>query len=159
MPDIGERILEMAKDALAEQERQVGELRTRGAAVLAASGVIGGLLGKEVFVGARHPTGNAEWISVIIALAAAVTLLVSTVGLFFLRRLAFSVDAIATYRQLFAAGMTTQPLVDLELADLLARTRTENEQPLGSLRTCLDVSLGSLILMSASLATAAALAS
>lgn len=158
MPDISERILEVAKDALSEQERQVSEMRTRGAAVLAAGGVVGGLLGKEAFVGG-HPTGAAEWISTGIGLAAAVGLLISAVGLFVLRRLAFSVDAIATYTQLFAAGITTQPRVDLELADLLARTRAENERPLGSLRICLDVSLGCLTLLSAALATAAALAS
>ncbi len=36
MTDIAERMLELAKEALAEQERQVADIRTRAATVLAA---------------------------------------------------------------------------------------------------------------------------
>lgn len=62
MPDIAERMFELAKDALAEQERQLSEMRTRSTAIVGLGGVIGGLLGKEVFTG-DHPAGIAEWVA------------------------------------------------------------------------------------------------
>jgi hypothetical protein len=60
--DFSERIFELATGALAEQERQVSELRGRGAALLAAGAVVVSLLARPVFEGA-HPRGQAEIIA------------------------------------------------------------------------------------------------
>lgn len=62
MPEIAERMFELAKDALAEQERQVSEIRTRSTAVVGIAGVLGGLLGQQVFADG-HPSGSIERLS------------------------------------------------------------------------------------------------
>lgn len=158
MPDIGERTLELAKDALAEQERHVADMRTRGAPVLAAGGLVAGLLGKEAFAGS-HPDSALEWASVVVALAAAAGLVGCAVGLFTLRRLAFSMNARATYAWLFSTGITTQPLVDLELADRLVETHEENDEVVKKLRRMLYGALACFVLLIAAFGVAAALAS
>jgi hypothetical protein len=53
-----ERICELGSEALAEQERQVAEVRGCGATLLAAGAVIASLLAKPVFDG-DHPLGFA----------------------------------------------------------------------------------------------------
>ena len=158
MPEIAERMLELARDALAEQERHVAELRTRGAAVLGAGGVIGGLLGKEVFAGV-HPNGWLEWSCAVLGIAAAITLIGCTVALFSLRTLAFSMDARKTYAWLFNHQVISQPLVDLELADRLVATREENANAVETLRRSLLGAIAALVVLSAGFAVAAALAS
>jgi hypothetical protein len=74
MPEIAERMFELARDALAEQERHVSEMRTRSTAVVGIGGVIGGLLGKEVFTGS-HPADFVEWLAAGIGLLSAAVLL------------------------------------------------------------------------------------
>jgi hypothetical protein len=54
-----ERIYELGSEALAEQERQVAEVRGRGATLLAAGALIASLLAKPVFDG-DHPHGFVE---------------------------------------------------------------------------------------------------
>jgi hypothetical protein len=130
----------------------------RRATVLAAGSVVGGLLGKEVF-SRGHPDGWLEWLCAAIGAGAAVVLVASVIALFVLRRLAFSMDARATYAWRFNNGITVQPLVDLEIADRLAQAREENDAAADALRQSLHRALGSLVVLTAALATGAALAS
>lgn len=51
-----ERIYQLGLEALAKQERQVAEARSRGSTLLAAGAVIASLLAKGVFHGV-HPDG------------------------------------------------------------------------------------------------------
>jgi len=62
MASFEERIYELGSQALAEQERQVSEVRGRGSALLAAAAVIASLLARPVFSGA-HPDGVLEWVA------------------------------------------------------------------------------------------------
>jgi hypothetical protein len=59
MATFEERVYELGANALAEQERQVSELRGRGATLLAAAAVIASLLAKPVFHNG-HPRGLEE---------------------------------------------------------------------------------------------------
>ncbi|MCW2982764.1 MAG: hypothetical protein JWR63_334 [Conexibacter sp.] len=158
MPEIAERMLELAKEALAEQERQVADMRTRAATILGAGGVIGGLLGPQAFAG-PHPTTGWDWLTLITGLVAAAALLVCALLVFTLRSLAFSMNATATYTWLYNNGLTVQPYVDLELADRLVTTRDVNNEAVTPMRWWFRGALGSLVVMTAALATAAALAS
>jgi hypothetical protein len=54
MPGFEERIYELGVEALAEQERQVSEVRSRATALLAAGAVVVSLLAKPVFMRATH---------------------------------------------------------------------------------------------------------
>lgn len=69
LPVVGfsERIYDLGVEALAEQERQVAELRSRGAALLAAAAVVVSLLTRSTFDG-RHPDGVAEVVALAIGL-------------------------------------------------------------------------------------------
>jgi hypothetical protein len=78
MVDFGQRIFELACDALAEQERQVSEVRGRSAALLAAGAVVPSLLAHTVFQG-RHPHGPAEVITTVVGLAGAAGVLLFVV--------------------------------------------------------------------------------
>jgi hypothetical protein len=158
MAEIEARMLELAKEALAEQERHVADMRNRGATLLAAGGVVAGLLGNEL-VDRGHPDGWMEWLCPVVGLGGAVVLVASVVGLFALRPLAFSMDARATYAQCFNAGITAQPLVDLEIADRLARARDENEDAVDQLRAALHRALAALVMLTTALGAGAALAS
>jgi hypothetical protein len=158
VPDIAQRMFELAKDALAEQERQLSEMRTRSTAVVGLAGVIGGLLGKEVFTG-NHPAGALEWAVTAMGLLAAAILLLSAMRVFALRRLGFSLDAEASYAWLFSHGITTQPAVDLELVERFSRTRAENQKIIRKLERWFATALVALIVMTIGLATAAALTS
>jgi hypothetical protein len=71
-----ERMYELGSEALAEQERQVAELRGRGATLLAAGAVIASLLAKPVFDG-EHPHGFAEIAATAIGLLGSTGILVS----------------------------------------------------------------------------------
>lgn len=55
MADFHERIYVLGTETLAEQERQVAELRGRGATLLAAGAVIASLLAKAIFAGNHQP--------------------------------------------------------------------------------------------------------
>jgi hypothetical protein len=158
MPEIAERMLELAKEALAEQERQVADMRTRTATVLGAGGVIGGLLGPEAFAG-PHPVTGWDWTALVVGLGGEGGLVGFNLLVFSLRSLAFSMNATATYTWLYNNGLTAQPVVDLELADRLVTTRGENDEAVTAMRWWFRGALGSLVVMTAALAVAATLAS
>ena len=151
-------MFELAKDALAEQERQLSEMRTRSTAIVGLGGVIGGLLGNQVFADG-HPTGMSEWLATGIGLLAGALLLVSVTRVFGLRRLGFSLDAEASYAWLYSHGITTQPAVDLGLVQRFSQTREENQRIIRELERWFARALIALVLMTAGLATAAALTS
>jgi len=152
-----ERIYELGSQALAEQERQVSELRGRGSALLAAAAVIASLLARPVFSGG-HPDGVLEWVAAASGLLGAAGVLVSVALLLRPYELGFSVNATATYRALFAQDIVEQPLVDLALADALHERREENRVIVDRLGRLLGLTLVCLVLETAGLATAAALA-
>lgn len=158
MPDIGERAFELAKDASSEQERHVSDLRTRGVGLLGAGGVVAGLLGESLFR-ASHPDGGIEWLFLGLASLSAVVLIVATVALLAPRRLAFSVDARAAYEEVFVAGLTEQPLLDLQLAETLVTYRAQNEDAVATLRTAFRCCLGGFVALTSFLAAGAALTS
>ena len=158
MPDVGDRMYESARDALAEQERQVAQLRSRGPALIAAGAVVATLLVKPIFEGA-HPSGYLEWIAAVIGLVGAMGVLVFVVLLLSLYELGFSLNAAETYRAVFDQGLTTQPLLDLTLATTLEERRRLNERVVARLRLWLAGALVCLVAESLGLAAAAALAS
>jgi len=73
--------------------------------------------------------------------------------------LGFSVKPGATYRALWEQGILAQPMVDLALADAFEERRTGNGQVVQRLVSLLALALASLVLETAGLTTAAALAS
>lgn len=83
---------ELGSEALAEQERQVAEVRGRGATLLAAGAVIASLLAKPVFDG-EHPHGFAEISGTAIGLLGSAGILVFVVLLLRPYELGFSVKA------------------------------------------------------------------
>lgn len=104
-----ERIYELGAEALAEQERQVAELRARGATLLAAAAVIASLLAKPVSQG-DHPEGIAEVAAATVGLLGAGGVLVFAVLLLRPYELGFSVKPGATYRALWEQGILAQPM-------------------------------------------------
>jgi hypothetical protein len=157
VPEIAERTLELAKEALAEQERRVADLRSRGATLLAAGGVVGSLLGKEVFAGSR-PDGFCCWLLAGIGLAGAVGLVGCGLGLLTPGRLAFSVEADRAFTWWFERGVLTQPSVDLDLADFFTHKRAANASTVRMLHRCLGGASISLVLLTTGLASALAVA-
>jgi hypothetical protein len=73
-----ERIYQLGLEALAEQERQVAEVRSRGSTLLAAGAVIASLLAKPVFHGG-HPDGALQTLAATIGLIGAGGLLLVVV--------------------------------------------------------------------------------
>lgn len=153
-----QRIYELGSEALAEQERQVAELRTRGATLLAAGAVIASLLAGPIFDG-PHPRGTGEVIAAAVGMMGAGALLTLAVLLLSPRELGFSVKAGATYRALWEQEILEQPMVDLALAEAFEQRRQENAKVVGQLVSFLGLALGALTLETAGFATAAALAS
>jgi hypothetical protein len=92
MPEPRERIYDLALRALDEQERQVGDLRSRLAPVVAAAGVAVTILTRPAFQG-PHPTGWIEITGTAVGLAGAGVVVLATVYLLISRPLAFSIDA------------------------------------------------------------------
>ena len=153
-----ERIFQLGSEALAEQERQVAEVRSRGSTLLAAGAVIASLLAKPVFQGG-HPEGALETFATVAGLLGAGGLLVFVVLLLRPYELGFTVNAPATYRALWDEGMLGQPMVDLALADAFEKRRETNLRVVRRLSWFLGVALGALVLETAGLAAAAALGS
>jgi asparagine N-glycosylation enzyme membrane subunit Stt3 len=153
-----ERIYSLATEALAEQERQVGELRSRGSTLLAAGAVVASLLAKAVFHG-NHPRGVAEVVATVIGLVGAAALLVFVVLLLRPYELGFSVKAGETYRGLWNDGVVEQPGVDLVLAEAFEERRRENADVVERLARSLALALAALVVEAAGLAVAAAVSS
>jgi hypothetical protein len=153
-----ERIYELGSEALAEQERQVAEVRGRGATLLAAGALIASLLAKPVFDG-DHPHGFVEIAATAIGLLGCSAVLVFVVLLLRPYELGFSVRAGATYRALWEQGILEQPMVDIALAEAFEERRNGNATVVRRLVSFLALTLVALVLETAGLATAAALAS
>ena len=153
-----ERIYELGSDALAEQERQVAEVRGRGATLLAAGAVIASLLAKPVFDG-EHPHGFAEIAATAIGLLGATGILAFVVLLLRPYELGFSVKAGVTYQALWEQGILEQPMVDIALAEAFEERRNANAEVVRRLVLFLTLTLASVVLETAGRATAAALAS
>jgi hypothetical protein len=153
-----ERMYELGSEALAEQERQVAEVRSRGAALLAGGAVIASLLAKPVFHG-TNPHGVAEAAATVVGLVGAGGVLLFVVLLLRPYELGFSVKPGVTYRALWDQDILEQPLVDIALAEAFEERRNSNAQVVERLVSFLALTLGALVLEAAGLATAAALAS
>jgi hypothetical protein len=153
-----ERVYELGAAALADQERQVAELRGRGSTLLAAGALIASLLAKPVFHDG-HPSGVGEVAATAVGLLGAGGVLVFVVLLLRPYELGFSVKAGATYRALWDQDMLEQPMVDLALAEAFEERRNENTRVVKLLVLFLALALASLMLEAAGLATAAALSS
>lgn len=158
MASFEERIYELGAEALAEQERQVAEIRGRGSALLAGGAVIASLLAKPTFQG-DHPHGVLEIATTVFGLVGAGGVLVFVVLLLRPYELGFSVKPGATYRALWDQDILTQPMVDLALADAFEERRRGNAKVVKRLVRFLALTLGSLVLETAGFATAAALTS
>jgi hypothetical protein len=153
-----ERIYELGSGALADQERQVSEIRGRGSTLLAAAAVIASLLAKPVFH-SGHPQGFAEVAATTIGLLGSGGVLVFVVLLLRPYELGFSVKAGTTYRALWDSGILEQPMIDIALAEAFEERRDNNAQVVERLALFLVFALTALILETAGLATAAALSS
>jgi hypothetical protein len=158
MASFEERIYDLGREALAEQERQVAELRSRGSALLAAGAVIAGLLARPVFTHS-HPHGVLEVAATSVGLLGAGALLGAVFALIVPYKLGFSVKASAAYRELWNAELLTQPGVDLALADAFDERRRLNDRVVRRLARALIGALIALVVETAGLASAAALAS
>jgi hypothetical protein len=158
MASFEERIFQLGSEALAEQERHVAEVRGRASTLLAAAAVIASLLAKPVFH-AGHPHGVLEVVAAVIGLAAAASVLVFVVLLLQPYEVGFSVKPGATYRALWEEGLLEQPAVDIALAEALEERRDLNSRVVRRLGTFLVGALASVVVETAGLASAAALAS
>jgi hypothetical protein len=158
MATFEERIYSLGVDALAEQERQVAEVRGRASVLLAAGAVVPSLLAKSVFHGG-HPEGFLEIAAATVGLLGAAGVLAFAVLLLRPYELGFSMKAGETYRELWKLDVLEQPMIDLALAEALDERRDENAKSVNRLVLWLALALGSLVLETAGLALAAALAS
>ena len=153
-----ERIYELGSGALADQERQVAEVRGRGATLLAAGAVIASLLAKPVFH-AGHPHGFWQAAGTVVGLLGCAGVLLFVVLLLRPYSLGFSVKPGATYRALWDQDILEQPMVDIALAEAFEERREENTKVVKRLVWFLALALASLLLETIGLATAAALSS
>jgi hypothetical protein len=153
-----ERVYQLGLEELAEQERQVAEVRGRAPALLAAGAVVPSLLAGAVFHG-HHPHGLGEVLCTGLGLLGAAVLLVATGMLLWPRELAFSVDARATYQALWDQQILEQPMLDLVLADTFHDRREDNVAVVTKMKTLLGVAVMALVVEAAGFAAAAALAS
>lgn|GEM_PF-3446428 len=153
-----ERIYELGVSALADQERQVAEIRGRGSTLLAAGVLIASLLAKPVFHDG-HPSGAGEATATVVGLIGMTGVLLFVVLLLRPYQLGFSVRAGATYGALWDQGIVEQPMVDLALADAFEERRNQNAMVVERLVLFLALTLASLLLEAAGLAAAAALSS
>jgi hypothetical protein len=153
-----ERMYELGCGALADQERQVAEVRGRGATLLAAGVVIASLLAKSVFH-ADHPHGFWQVAGEVAGLLGCAGVLVFVVMLLRPYSLGFSVKPGATYRALWDQGILEQPMVDIALAEAFEERRGKNAKVVKRLVWFLALALASLLIETIGLATAAALSS
>ncbi|MGH2832564.1 MAG: hypothetical protein ACRDK2_07285 [Solirubrobacteraceae bacterium] len=158
MASFEERIYELGSEALADQERQVAEVRGRGATLVAASAVISSLLAKPVFH-TDHPDGFWQIAGTAVGLLGCAGVLLFVVLLLRPYELGFSVRAGATYRALWDRGSVGQPMVDFALAELFEERRDDNAEIVDRLGWLLALALASLLLETIGLAFAAALRS
>lgn len=158
MPGFEERIYELGLGALAEQERHVSEIRSRAPTLLAAGGVIASLLAGAVLDGS-HPDGAPEVCAAVAGLFGTLGVLLFVVLLLRPYELGFSVKAGATYRALWDKGLLEQPMVDIALSEAFEQRRDENAEVVKRLVRFLGLALASLVLETAGLGAAAALAS
>lgn len=158
MATFEERIYSLGVDALAEQERQVAEVRGRASVLLAAGAVVPSLLAKSVFHG-HHPQGALEVAPTVVGLLGGAGVLVFAVLLLRPYALGFSMKAGETYRELWNHHILEQPMIDLALAEALDERRQENAQTVRRLVLWLALALASLVVETAGLALAAALTS
>ena len=149
-----ERIYELGAAALADQERQVAEVRGRGSTLLAAGVLIASLLAKPVFHDG-HPRGTGEIAATAVGLVGMAGVLLFVVLLLRPYQLGFSVRAGATYGALWDQGIVEQPMVDLALADAFEERRNQNAKVVVErLVLFLALTLASLLLEAAGLAAA-----
>jgi hypothetical protein len=153
-----ERVFQLGVDELAEQERQVAEIRGRAPALLAAGAVVPSLLAHAVFHG-HHPHGFVEVLCTSLGLLGAGVLLVATGMLLWPRELAFSVNARATYQALWDQQILEQPMLDLVLADTFHDRREDNVAVVTKMKALLGLAVMALAVEAAGFAAAAALAS
>lgn len=158
MASFEERIYELGAQALAEQERQVAEIRGRASVLLAAGAVVPSLLAKGIFRG-KNPSGFAQIAAASVGLLGAAGVLLFVVLLLRPYELGFSVKAGATYRELWDRNLLDQPMVDIALAEAFEERRRRNAETVNDLIRFLALALASLVLETAGLAAAAALAS
>jgi hypothetical protein len=158
MSSFEERIYGLGLEALAEQERQVAEVRSRGSTLLAAGAVIASLLAKPVFHGG-HPEGLLQVLAAGVGLLGAGGVLVFVVLLLRPYKLGFNVNVTETYNTLWEQGILEQPTVDLAFAEAFEERREQNAEVVGRLLWFLGMALIALIMETAGLAVAAALAS
>jgi hypothetical protein len=144
--------------ALADQERQVSEIRGRGSTLLAAAAVIASLLAKPVFH-SGHPHGLAEIVATVAGLLGSAGVLIFVVLLLRPYELGFSVKAGATYRALWDREILEQPMIDIALAEAFEERRDNNVEVVERLARFLVVALVALVIQTAGLAVAAALSS
>src|SRR5450755_1469535 len=158
MTGFEERIFQLGLDELAEQERQVAEIRGRVSALLAAGAVVPSLLARAVFHG-HHPHGFDEVLCTVLGVGAGIVLLIASLLMLLPRELGFSVNAQAAYEALWEQQILEQPLVDLALADALHERREENKAVVDRLASYLTLAIVALAAEPAGFAAAAALAS
>jgi len=126
--------------------------------LLAAGAVVPSLLTKAVFSG-PHPRGVLEVGATLAGFAGAAGVLIFTVLLLRPYALGFAVRADDTYRQLWTNDLTEQPALDLALAESFEQRRRQNVSAVRRLMRLLGLALTSLVIETAGLALAAALAS
>lgn len=158
MPSFEERIYELGIAELAEQERQVAEIRGRAPALLAAGAVVPSLLAHAVFHG-PHPHGFDEVLCTVLGIVGAAILLVAALRLLWPRELGFSVNTRATYQELWDQQILDQPLLDLTLADAFHDRRQANKAVVTELTALLALAVIALAVEAAGFGAAAALAS
>jgi hypothetical protein len=153
-----EWIYSLGVDALAEQERQVAEVRGRASVLLAAAAVVPSLLAKSVF-GGNHPHGALQSLAAYIGVVGGLSVLLFAVLLLRPYELGFSMKAGETYRELWREGILEQPAIDIALAEALDERRRENAETVKRPVLWLALALGSLVAETAGLVLAAALTS
>jgi hypothetical protein len=156
--NFAERIYELGSAALAEQERQVAELRSRGSTLVAAATVVASLLANPIFQD-HHPDGAAEVLATVVGLSGAAGVLVCVVLLLRPYELGFSVQPGATYRELWKQDIVEQPMIDIALAEAFEERRRGNATVVKRLVSYLPFGLAALVLETMGFASAAALAS
>jgi hypothetical protein len=153
------RIYDLALRSLDEQERQLGELRSRVAPVVAAAGLGITLLARSVFAGS-HPRGTWEVIAATVGFAGAATLVVASGHLLRSRPMAFSVDAIAALKVARDAdALDDGHKFDEAMARALADRRAGNAPIVKRLHNAFSIALSGLVAELVGLSAAAALAS